>query len=77
MNKKKLKNEELDRIGRELVRASAVPESEIERIVAAPMLFNSIKWRIEAERRATGIPIEAGTWDALLAVAERLQVHHP
>ena len=50
MNKKKLTNEELDRIGREVTRASAVPESEIERIVAAPMLFNSIKRRIEADR---------------------------
>jgi hypothetical protein len=50
MNKKKLTNEELDAIGRDLVRASAVPEIEIERIVAAPMLFNSIKRRIEADR---------------------------
>lgn len=52
MNKKKLTNEELDAMGRELVRASAVPESEIDRIVAAPMLFNSIKRRIEADRPA-------------------------
>lgn len=52
MNKKKLTNEELDEIGRALVNASALPATEIEKIVAAPMLFSSIKRRIEAERPA-------------------------
>jgi len=32
------------------------------------------EWRMEAERKATGIPIEEGTWDALVTVAARLKV---
>jgi hypothetical protein len=50
MNKRKLTNEELDRIGRASLRAAAVSRDEIENIVSSPMLFNSIKNRIEAER---------------------------
>ena len=50
MNKRKLTNEELDRIGRASLRAAAVSRDEIENIVSSPMLFNSIKSRIEAER---------------------------
>jgi hypothetical protein len=50
MNKRKLTNEELDRIGRASLRAAAVSCDEIENIVSSPMLFNSIKSRIEAER---------------------------
>jgi hypothetical protein len=65
MNKKKLTNEELDAIGRELVRASAVPESEIERIVTAPMLFSSIKRRIEADRPSQKAETWREKWSAL------------
>jgi hypothetical protein len=50
MNKKKLTNEELDGAARELFRAARVSADEIERIAASPMLFDSIKHRIEAER---------------------------
>jgi hypothetical protein len=50
MNKRKLTNEELDRIGRASLRAAAVSRDEIENIVSSPMFFNSIKDRIEAER---------------------------
>jgi len=50
MNKRKLTNEELDRIRRASLRAAAVSRDEIENIVSSPMLFNSIKSRIEAER---------------------------
>ena len=52
MNKRKLTNEELDGIGRDLVRATAVSRDEIENIVSSPMLFNSIKRRIATERPA-------------------------
>lgn len=65
MNKKKLTNEELDLIGRELLRASAAAESELERIVAAPMLFNSIKRRIEADRPAQKAKTWREKWAAL------------
>lgn len=50
MNKRKLTNEELDGVGRDLVRAAAVSRDEIENIVLSPMLFSSIKRRIETER---------------------------
>src|SRR6185295_12537595 len=50
MNKKKLTNEELDGAARELFRAAMVPKDKIEAIVASPMLFDSIKRRIEADR---------------------------
>lgn len=52
MNKRKLTNEELDGIGRDLLRATAVSGDEIENIVSSPMLFNSIRRRIETERPA-------------------------
>jgi len=64
--KKKLTNEELDALGRELFRAAAVSRDEIEDIVGSPMLFRSIKSRIEADRpqqkpgffeRWAGLPI--------------------
>ncbi len=35
------------------------------------------EWRMEAERRANGIPLEQGTWNALSATAERLGVACP
>jgi hypothetical protein len=50
MNKKKLTNEELDGAARELFRATRVSADEIERIVASPMLFDSIKHRIQIDR---------------------------
>ena len=50
MNKKKLTNDELDRVGRAALRAAAVSCDEIENIVSSPMLFRSIKNRVKAER---------------------------
>ena len=50
MNKRKLTDQELDAIGRELLRASVVPADAIEKAVASPMLFDSIKQRIELDR---------------------------
>ena len=35
------------------------------------------EWRIESERRADGIPIADGNWDALLKAAARLNVGAP
>ena len=35
------------------------------------------EWRIEAERRANGIPIAAGNWDALVKAGERVGVPNP
>lgn len=52
MRDREITNEELDRIGREVVRAGRVSEADIDNIVSSPMLFNSIKRRIEAEKLA-------------------------
>lgn len=52
MRDRKLTNEELDQIGREVVRAGRVSEADIDNIVSSPMLFNSIKRRIGAEKLA-------------------------
>jgi LDH2 family malate/lactate/ureidoglycolate dehydrogenase len=35
------------------------------------------EWRIEAERRANGIPIAQGNWDALLKAAKSVKVEPP
>jgi hypothetical protein len=49
--KKKLTNEELDALASELFRSTAVSRDEIEDIVGSPMLFRSIKRRIETDRQ--------------------------
>ena len=38
------------------------------------MVAGDPEWRMEAERRANGIPIAAGNWDALLKAAARVGV---
>jgi hypothetical protein len=57
-NRADLQNQRLRRIERQLLEAARVSEEEIETIVAAPRLFDSVKARIEAEksrRRPKGI----------------------
>jgi hypothetical protein len=49
--KQKLNNTELDRIGKLLFTSAAVPESEIDRIVNDPNLFNSVRKRIAKQPR--------------------------
>src|SRR4028119_2045871 len=53
MNKRNLQNERLDRIGRNLLEAARMRNGEIEKIVCAPQLFDSIKARIRAEQNKT------------------------
>src|SRR5262249_30657803 len=36
------------------------------------LVAGELEWRTEAERRASGIPLEVGTWKSLTATAERL-----
>src|SRR5690349_18520842 len=50
MKNQSLQNEKLDRIGRELLAAARARDEEIERIVAARRLFESVRARIEAEQ---------------------------
>lgn len=49
MIKRDLQNERLDRIGRRLVKAARTSDEEIEKIVAAPHLFDSVMTKIKAE----------------------------
>lgn len=65
MKKQDLQNERLDRIGRKLLGAARLPGDEIEKIVAAPRLFDSVKARIEAEElalRAAAAQTSSGGW---------------
>ena len=50
MSKLNTQKEKLDRIGRNLLEAARMPNDEIEKIVAAPRLFDSVKARISAEQ---------------------------
>ncbi|HEX8421830.1 MAG TPA: hypothetical protein VF634_00365 [Pyrinomonadaceae bacterium] len=61
--------EELERLGRAVVRASAANEAEAEAVAASPFLYTRLRARIEAEqeRRAGG----AETWRTLLGVVWR------
>jgi hypothetical protein len=49
MRKQDLQNKKLDEIGRKLFESAALENSEIERIAAAPHLFDSIKAKIKTE----------------------------
>jgi hypothetical protein len=68
-NKKSRKlDEQLDRVGRELVRASASPEGEVEAAASNAFLYTRTKARIKAEleRRA-----EKEGWLAMLGIVWR------
>ncbi len=51
MSKHDLQNQRLDQIGRNLFKATKADNEEIEKIVAAPQLFDSVKARIAAEEQ--------------------------
>jgi hypothetical protein len=65
MKNRNLQNEELDRIGRKLLGAAKAQSEEIEQIVASPMLFETIKRRIEIERREQTSKSNSGFWTDL------------
>lgn len=48
MNKRKLQNENLDRIGRKLLERAKTSDVEIEKIVSSPKLFESVNAKIRA-----------------------------
>jgi hypothetical protein len=48
---RKIGNKELDEIGKRLVRADVIQSREVERIVANPALFDSIRTRIASETK--------------------------
>ncbi len=62
MNKFEIRNEELDQIGRQLLETVRVPSEEIEKIVAAPQLFESVKARIEADQSKLNSKVSFSNW---------------
>jgi hypothetical protein len=52
MKKRDLQNTRLDEIGRKLLETARVSNEEIDRIAAAPKLFDAVKAGIKAEQRA-------------------------
>ena len=61
-------NERLDRIGREVVRASAANDSEADAAASSPFLYARLRSRIAAEKQRRE---EGESWLALLGVAGR------
>lgn len=71
MSKKDFQNEKLDLIARDLLGAARVGEDEIEKIVASPNLFASVKAHIQKERFAPkpkGIGFPVWNWQTGLAI---------
>jgi uncharacterized membrane protein affecting hemolysin expression len=60
--------EQLDRLGRELVRASAMNEAEGEQVAASPFLYTRLRSRINAEREQRE---EGERWSTMLRVIWR------
>lgn len=70
MSKKDLQNKRLDEIGRGLLEAAAIESDEIEQIVAAPHLFESVKAKIKTEqsrRKPKRFVINLWNWRAATA----------
>jgi hypothetical protein len=65
-NSPKLSDEQLDRVGRLIVRSAASGDAEADAVAASPFLYTRITARIEEQRAQK----DEG-WRALLAVARR------
>jgi hypothetical protein len=61
-------DERLDRLGREIVRASALNEAEVDALASSPFLYTRLRARIAEERARRE---EGESWLAMLAVAWR------
>jgi len=61
-------NQELDRVGRQLLLASASTEEEIEATAASPFLYTRLRAAIAEEERRRE---ENGSWLSMLFVARR------
>jgi anti-sigma-K factor RskA len=61
-------DESLERLGREIVRASAMNEDEGEAVAASPFLYTRLRSRINAEREQRE---EGERWGAMLRVIWR------
>lgn len=67
MKKRELKNKKIDRIGNDLLKVIKPSNSEIEKIVSTPQLFDSIKAKIDEAETVSSFESEnkPGTWDSL------------
>ena len=61
-------DEELDRVGRQVLQTAAADEAEVESAAAAPFLFTRVRAAIAEEERGR---TEAGSWLSMLFVARR------
>ena len=61
-------DEQLDLIGREIIRASAANDDEAQRVAASPFLYTRLRSRINAER---GQREERESWLTMLGVVWR------
>ena len=62
MNKRKIKNRELDAIGGKLIAAGRLSADELDRIVSAPKLFDGVRARIAIAERPQAVPSRWLTW---------------
>lgn len=62
MRKQDLQKGELDRIGRKLLETARISNEEIEKIAAAPQLFDAVKARIKTEQRVRKSKSYSGSW---------------
>jgi len=62
------RNEELDRIGKLVLRSAAAQEEDTEAAASSPFLFTRVRAAIAAEQR---LQEEAGSWLSMILVARR------
>ena len=61
-------DEEIDRVGRHVLRAAAADEAEVESAAASPFLLTRVRAAIAEEERGRA---ESGSWLSMLFVARR------
>ena len=62
------RNEELDRIGKIVLRSATAPEEDAEAAASSPFLFTRVRAAIAAEQQ---LQEEAGGWLSMMLVARR------
>jgi broad specificity phosphatase PhoE len=62
------KNEDLDLIGKVILRSAAAKEEDVEAAASSPFLFTRVRAAITAEQR---LQEESGSWLSLILVARR------
>lgn len=62
------RNEELDRLGKVVLRSAAAREEDTEAAASSPFLFTRVRAAIAAEQR---LQEEAGSWLSMILVARR------